>query len=116
MAANALELARHGRPSNPFYLTGQMGGQPFASIPGSDASSSPARGRRKSTWVPPAWRRPTRPGPNRSASGGGGANAELGQANLNRRPGTSPLDDGIEASDEPGELGEAFEDGPGGDA
>jgi hypothetical protein len=30
VAANALELARHGRPSNPFYLTGQVGGQPFS--------------------------------------------------------------------------------------
>ncbi len=30
VAANALELARHGRPSNPFYLTGQVGGQPIS--------------------------------------------------------------------------------------
>ena len=30
VAANALELARHGRPTNPFYLTGQVGGQPFS--------------------------------------------------------------------------------------
>lgn len=30
VAANALELARQGLPKNPFYLTGQMGGQPFS--------------------------------------------------------------------------------------
>jgi transposase InsO family protein len=30
VAANALELARHGIPKKPFYLTGQVGGQPFS--------------------------------------------------------------------------------------
>ena len=30
VAANALELARHGLPRPPFYLTGQVGGQPFS--------------------------------------------------------------------------------------
>jgi transposase InsO family protein len=30
VAANALELARHGLPRAPFYLTGQVGGQPFS--------------------------------------------------------------------------------------
>ena len=30
VAANALELARHGVPKEPFYLTGQVGGQPFS--------------------------------------------------------------------------------------
>jgi transposase InsO family protein len=30
VAANALELARHGMPKAPFYLTGQVGGQPFS--------------------------------------------------------------------------------------
>jgi len=30
VAANALELARHGVPRTPFYLTGQVGGQPFS--------------------------------------------------------------------------------------
>jgi len=30
VAANALELARHGVPKKPFYLTGQVGGQPFS--------------------------------------------------------------------------------------
>src|SRR5205823_9129292 len=30
VAANALELARQGLPRTPFYLTGQVGGQPFS--------------------------------------------------------------------------------------
>jgi hypothetical protein len=30
VSANALELARHGVPKNPFYLTGQVGGKPFS--------------------------------------------------------------------------------------
>jgi transposase InsO family protein len=30
IAANALELARDGLPRQPFYLTGQVGGQPFS--------------------------------------------------------------------------------------
>ncbi|MBY0230954.1 MAG: DDE-type integrase/transposase/recombinase [Gemmataceae bacterium] len=30
VAANALDLARHGTPKEPFYLTGQVGGKPFS--------------------------------------------------------------------------------------
>jgi hypothetical protein len=30
VAANALELAKSGVPKTPFYLTGQVGGQPFS--------------------------------------------------------------------------------------
>lgn len=30
MAANALELARHGRAKQPFYVTGQVSGQSFS--------------------------------------------------------------------------------------
>jgi transposase InsO family protein len=30
VTANSLELARHGRPGNPFYLTGQVGGKAFS--------------------------------------------------------------------------------------
>jgi transposase InsO family protein len=30
VTANALELARHGAPKEPFYLTGQVGGRPFS--------------------------------------------------------------------------------------
>jgi hypothetical protein len=30
VSANALDLARHGQPSAPFYVTGQMEGQAFS--------------------------------------------------------------------------------------
>ena len=30
VASNALEVARHGTPKQPFYLTGQVGGKPFS--------------------------------------------------------------------------------------
>jgi hypothetical protein len=30
VAANALDLARHGEPRSPFYLTGQVGGKSFS--------------------------------------------------------------------------------------
>jgi transposase InsO family protein len=30
VAANAADLARHGPPKNPFYMTGQVGGKPFS--------------------------------------------------------------------------------------
>jgi len=30
VVANALDLARNGEPKQPFYLTGQVGGQPFS--------------------------------------------------------------------------------------
>ena len=30
LASNSLELARHGQPKNPFYLTGQVSGQAFS--------------------------------------------------------------------------------------
>jgi hypothetical protein len=32
VASNALELARHGLPRAPFYVTGQVGGQPFRNL------------------------------------------------------------------------------------
>ena len=28
--ANALDIARHGQPKNPFYVTGQVGGKSFS--------------------------------------------------------------------------------------
>ena len=36
VAANALELARHGVPKKPFYLTGQLDGKPFSVHPEGD--------------------------------------------------------------------------------
>ena len=55
VAANALELARHGRPSNPFYMTGQVGGQPFSvHAEGERVILSGAQGRQEVDLVPPA--------------------------------------------------------------
>jgi transposase InsO family protein len=55
VAANALELARHGRPSNPFYLTGQVGGQPFSvHAEGERVILTGADGRREVDLTPPA--------------------------------------------------------------
>jgi transposase InsO family protein len=55
VAHNALELARHGRPANPFYLTGQVGGQPFSvHAEGERVILSGAAGRQEIDLVPPA--------------------------------------------------------------
>jgi transposase InsO family protein len=54
VAANALELARHGRPANPFYLTGQVGGQPFSvHAEGERVILTGADGRREIDLTPP---------------------------------------------------------------
>jgi hypothetical protein len=55
VAANALELARHGRPANPFYLTGQVGGQPFSvHAAGERVILTAADGQQEVDLVPPA--------------------------------------------------------------
>jgi hypothetical protein len=60
VANNALELARHGRPANPFYLTGQVGGQPFSvHAEGERVILSGAAGRQEIDLVPPS----SAPGP-----------------------------------------------------
>jgi transposase InsO family protein len=55
VAANALELARHGQPKAPFYLTGQVGGQPFSvHAEGERVFLTPAAGERQEIdLVPP---------------------------------------------------------------
>src|SRR5881397_2643800 len=54
VAGNALELARHGRPANPFYLTGQAGGQPFSvHAEGERVILTGAAGRQEVDLVPP---------------------------------------------------------------
>ena len=55
VAANALELARNGRPSNPFYLTGQVGNRPFSvHAEGERVILSGGQGRQEIDLVPPA--------------------------------------------------------------
>jgi len=54
VAANALELARHGVPKEPFYLTGQVAGQPFSvHAEGQRVILTGAEGRREVDLVPP---------------------------------------------------------------
>jgi transposase InsO family protein len=53
--ANALELARHGLPKAPFYLTGQAGGQPFSvHAEGERMILTNAEGRQEIDLLPPA--------------------------------------------------------------
>ena len=53
--ANALELARHGLPKAPFYLTGQAGGQPFSvHAEGERVILTNAGGRQEIDLLPPA--------------------------------------------------------------
>jgi hypothetical protein len=54
VAANALELARHGVPKEPFYLTGQVGGRPVSvHAEGERVFLTGADGRREVDLVPP---------------------------------------------------------------
>jgi transposase InsO family protein len=95
VAANALELARHGRPSNPFYLTGQVGGQPFSvHAEGERVILSGVQGRQEVDLVPPAAEaaQPALPEPVCPA---GVVQSELGwEETAEPAPGTSPLDEG----------------------
>jgi transposase InsO family protein len=56
VASNALELARQGVPREPFYLTGQVGGQPFSLHAEGDRVilTGAAGARREVDLVPPA--------------------------------------------------------------
>jgi hypothetical protein len=57
VAANALELARNGVPKKPFYLTGQVGGQPFSvHAEGERVILTGSDGRQEVDLVPPAAR------------------------------------------------------------
>jgi hypothetical protein len=54
VAGNALALARHGVPTEPFYLTGQVGGRPFSvHAEGERVILTGAEGRREVDLSPP---------------------------------------------------------------
>ncbi len=97
VAANALELARHGRPSNPFYLTGQVGGQPFSvHAEGERVILTGAQGRQEVDLVPPGAEAapPALPEP---VCPVGVVQSEWGwEEAAQPAPGRSPLDDGLE--------------------
>ena len=64
VAANALELARQGVPKAPFYLTGQVGGQPFSvHAEGERVILTGSQGRKEVDLVPPAEPAATLPEP-----------------------------------------------------
>jgi transposase InsO family protein len=98
IAANALELARNGVPKKPFYLTGQVGGQPFSvHAEGERVILTGSDGRQEVDLVPPVV-------PGRDASAlpepvcpagvvSGIVNEGQEQPPL---PGQSPLDQGLQ--------------------
>src|SRR5262245_47801620 len=95
VAANALELAQHGVPKAPFYLTGQAGGQPFSvHAEGERVILTSPDGRQEIDLLPPrpidepaALPEPVCPQGVVSVSGEG--------FELPPPPGASPLDDGL---------------------
>jgi transposase InsO family protein len=101
VAANALELARHGVPKTPFYLTGQAGGQAFSlHAEGERVILKHGAGERQEidlvapTPRPPAEGATSLPVPvcpvgEITGLGSAAANAEMPP------PGTSPLDAGL---------------------
>ena len=106
VAANALELARHGLPKAPFYLTGQVGGKPFSlHAEGERVILTRAAGARQEIdLVPPApapdaaqfvhWPEPVCPV---------GVVTGLGTAEAHNEPpapGTSPLDELVPPGEE----------------
>jgi len=111
--ANALELARHGLPKAPFYLTGQAGGQPFSvHAEGERVILTNADGRTEIDLLPPAVSRDPASSPVPEPvcpQGVPQANAELG-CEEPPAPGASVLDEGLAP------RGEALADGPGGEA
>jgi transposase InsO family protein len=111
--ANALELARHGLPKAPFYLTGQAGGQPFSvHAEGERVILTNADGRTEIDLTPPAGSgdAPVSSLPEPVCPQGiPTANADLG-CEEPPAPGASTLDEGLTR------LGEAFADPQGGEA
>jgi transposase InsO family protein len=104
VAANALELARHGRPSNPFYLTGQVGGQPFSvHAEGERVILTGAQGRQEVDLVPPVGESAAAALPE-PVCPAGVVQSEMGwEQAAEPAPGTSPLDDSLEALNVPPE-------------
>jgi transposase InsO family protein len=96
VAANALELARHGLPREPFYLTGQVGGQPFSvHAEGERVILTGAEGRREIDLVPPAAPAAAVSLPEPVCPAGVVSGAVLPEPDDNNAPGRSPLDDGL---------------------
>jgi hypothetical protein len=93
VAANALQLARHGVPKDPFYLTGQVAGQPFSlHAEGERVILTGVEGRREVDLVPPAAAPARLPDPVCPAGVVSGSPAEAAATSAEPpAPGTSPL-------------------------
>jgi transposase InsO family protein len=108
VAASALELARHGLPREPFYLTGQVGGKPFSlHAEGERVFLTGAAGARTEVELAP----PAAPAPPPDAEAGPAAGApglpepvcpqgvvtgiHSGDVHDPPPPGASPLDEGL---------------------
>jgi transposase InsO family protein len=97
VAANALELARNGLPKAPFYLTGQVGGQPFSvHAEGERVILTRPEGARQEIDLvpPPSAAEPALPTPVCPAGEVTGLGTEAANA-APPAPGTSPLDEGL---------------------
>jgi transposase InsO family protein len=95
VAANALELARHGLPKEPFYLTGQVGGQGFSvHAEGQRVILTAAQGRREVELAAPAAAVPA-PGLPEPVCPAGVVSGPTLPEDLQAGPGTSPLDAGL---------------------
>ena len=107
--ANALELARHGLPKAPFFLTGQAGGQPFSvHAEGERVILTGAGGRQEIDLIPPrTGEAPSLPEP---VCPQGSVSSDAAGFEQPLEPGESPLDAGIE------QLRQAFGTEPGGES
>jgi transposase InsO family protein len=107
VAANALELARHGAPKAPFYLTGQVGGQPFSLHAEGERVflTAPGGARREIDLAPPPAGPPAPPAEAPPPAGPGElpepvcpqgvVSGHPGDAEVPGAPGVSPLDEGL---------------------
>jgi transposase InsO family protein len=113
VAANALELARHGVPKTPFYLTGQVGGQPFSVHAEGERVILTGAGqeRREVELTAPPEKKPTEAELPEPICPSGVVSSRVDEGfEEPPAPGASPLDEGLE------ELRQSLADEEGGDA
>jgi hypothetical protein len=95
VSANALELARHGVPKEPLYLTGQVGGKPVSiHAEGERVILTGPAGTRQEIDLAVAAARPEPELPEPVCPAG--AVASVCRDAAEPAPGTSPLDDGLQ--------------------
>ena len=95
IATNALELARHGAPKKPFYLTGRAGGEAFSIHAQGERVVLTREGKGREELDLGASPAAASPVPAPVATDGSPASAFAHEPE--RAPGASPLDRGLEA-------------------